>query len=157
MPDTHAMRGIPATALILALAGLLPFLWGAAMAVAPDPGALPLLRDMPAALRDEHVLVRYGTVILCFMSGVLWGFAARAEGHRARFAYIASVLPALWAFFLTNRSHHMDLIVLIIGFLALLALEWVFWRVRLVPRWWLRLRLPLTAVVVVCLALGISG
>ncbi len=149
------MRGVPATALILALAGLLPFLWGAAMAVLPNPAALPLYRDMPAALRDEAVLVEYGIVILCFMSGVLWGFAARTARARAAAGYAASVVPALWAFFAVRGAGESALIALAAGFAGVLAIDWLFARAGLAPSWWMRLRVPVTVVVLACLGTGI--
>ena len=44
---------------------------------------------------------------------------------------------------------------LIFGFLGLLALDWQFWRWGLAPRWWMHLRLPVTAAVVACLLVGV--
>ncbi|PWE32485.1 DUF3429 domain-containing protein [Maritimibacter sp. 55A14] len=151
------MTGIPRTALLLTAAGALPFLWGAAMALAPDPAALPFAREMPAALRDEFVLSRYGLVILCFMAGVHWGFAARASGSKAALGYAVSVVPALWAFFTLGGAQHMNMVYLAVGFLGLLAADWGFWRARLAPSWWMRLRLPVTLVVLACLVAGVAG
>lgn len=77
---------IPRPALLLGLAG---------------PDSLPLVRryaPFPAlATRCAQILapmflsayveLTYGTVILAFMSGVLWGFATKAEGREAAIAY----------------------------------------------------------------------
>jgi uncharacterized membrane protein YbhN (UPF0104 family) len=46
------------------------------------------------------------------------------------------------------------LTALAIGFAALLALDWAFWKQGLAPRWWLPLRAVLTAIVVPCLLVG---
>ena len=40
---------------------------------------MPSAQLMPRALSDPDLLVNYGTIILCFMAGVLWGFAAKAR------------------------------------------------------------------------------
>lgn len=147
------MSPVPRTATVLGAAGLLPFLLGLLAALVPDPGALPLMADLPVALRSDALLVSWGQIILAFMAGALWGFAARATGRRAALGLTASVMPALWVFFATGRGNEADLAVLALGFAALLPLDWAFRRAGLAPAWWLRLRLPLTAVVLACLAL----
>jgi hypothetical protein len=145
---------IPPAALILGLAGLLPFLWGAATVVLPPLGDWGV-RVLGPRFAGIYVGLAYGTVILSFMSGVLWGFAARAEGRVAAWAYALSVLPALWAFFTVGGGAGPATVNLIGGFVALLVLDRVFWRQGLAPPWWMRLRVGLTAVVVPCLAVGL--
>jgi len=86
------------------------------------------------------------------MSGVLWGFATKAEGAVAASGYALSIVPALWAFFFVGGGPISAATYLIAGFVGLLGLDWMFWRQGLAPEWWMRLRLLLTAVVVVCLA-----
>ena len=95
----------------------------AAMALSLVPQRLPGMGQVPGALSDENVLVSYGTIILCFMSGVLWGFATRANGTRASIGYALSVIPALWAFFMTGGGPTTAGMNLIFGFLGLLALD----------------------------------
>jgi hypothetical protein len=43
---------------------------------------------------------------------------------------------------------------LIFGFIGLLALDFAFFTWGLTPRWWMRLRILLTSIVVACLAVG---
>ena len=138
---------IPRTALYLALGGLLPFLVCAGVALS---GNQVVLRGA-----EDEIMLRYGIIILAFMSGVLWGFATNASGKMATVAYGLSVLPALWAFFTAVGPTPQALGALIPGFYGLLALDYYFWRAGLAPPWWLRLRLPLTAVVMVTLGIGI--
>ena len=147
------MSRVPRAAAVLGAAGLLPFLWGLLAAMVPYPGALPFMADLPAALRSDALLVVWGKIILVFMAGALWGFAARATGRRAALGLAASVMPVLWVFFASGRGAEADLAVLALGFAALLPLDWAFRYAGLAPAWWLRLRLPLTAVVLACLAL----
>jgi hypothetical protein len=134
-------RRPPAPALWLTAAGALPFLIGAAM----------ILGAWPA--EGRALVIAYGTVILCFMSGVLWGFAAR---HGAEWwPYAASVLPALYVFFFV-QTHGWSLpgqalTHLMLGFAVVLVLDAACqWR-GLAPRWWLTLRVPVTVVVLACL------
>ncbi len=145
------MTDIPRAPLLLGLAGLLPFLWGAATVLVPglaDWG----VRAIGPRFAGPYVLLSYGTVILAFMSGVLWGFATKAEGQVAASGYLLSVLPALWAFFFVGGGPVSAATYLIFGFIGLLGLDWMFWRQGLAPRWWMRLRVGLTAVVVFCLS-----
>ena len=138
---------IPRTALYLALGGLVPFLVCAGVALSGNQVALRGAED--------EIMLRYGIIILAFMSGVLWGFATNASGKMAAVAYGLSVLPALWAFLTAVGPTPQALGALIPGFYGLLVLDYYFWRAGLAPPWWLRLRLPLTAVVMVTLGISI--
>ena len=141
---------IPRSALLLGLLGLLPFAWGAATLWSPAL-ALQTVAWVGPRFVGPYVGLFYGAVILSFMSGVLWGFATRAEGRVATTGYALSVLPALWAFFMTGGGDQAAAVALIAGFVGLLGLDWLFWNHGLAPPWWLRLRLILTAGVVLCL------
>ncbi len=144
------MNRIPRGALVLGLAGVLPFVWGAASAMLPGlAGAAYAV--LPPVFVGVVVLVTYGTVILSFMSGVLWGFATRATGRAATAGYALSVLPALFVFFMVRDASADSVQWLAAGFAGLLALDWSFARQGLAPAWWMRLRLLLTGIVLVCL------
>lgn len=151
---TRSMSRIPTAPLMLGLAGLIPFAWGAATLLS-DPLAGWGAANLGARFVGPYVQLFYGSVILSFMSGVLWGFATRASGSRAATGYVLSVIPALWAFFMTGGGPVSAATNLIFGFLGLLILDAAFAAWRLTPAWWLRLRLILTAVVVACLAVGV--
>ena len=148
------MITIPRSALILGLAGVLPFLWGA-LTLLSDALASWGLANLGARFIGPYVQLYYGAVILSFMSGVLWGFAAQLSGARATSGYILSVLPALWAFFMTGGGPTSAGISLIVGFVGLLRLDFAFWRWGLAPAWWMQLRILLTALVVICLSVGV--
>ena len=149
------MTPIPRSALILGLAGLVPFLWGAATQLSPslaDHG----LRWFGPRFIGPYVGLAYGTIILSFMSGVLWGFvAARATGQAAAVGYALSTLPALWAFFFVGGGPVSAAISLAAGFGLLLLLDLMFWERGLAPAWWMRLRVGLTAIVIACLSVTI--
>lgn len=144
---------IPRPALILGLAGLLPFLWGALGVLVPQ------VSDQTTAVLGQrfgasYILISYGTVILCFMSGVLWGFATKTN---AFVAYALSTLPALWAFFTIGGGAPRATSAVLIGFLLVFACDVQFARWGLTPPWWLKLRALLTAIVCACLVIGIYG
>lgn len=147
------MSRIPLSALVLGLAGLIPFLWGAVTLKAPDLMAFGIETFGPRFV-GPYVQIFYGTIILAFMSGVLWGFATRAEGTVAATGYAVSVLPALWAFFMVGGGPVAAQINLGAGFIALLGLDYMFWRQGLAPPWWMHLRVLLTAIVVASLSVG---
>jgi hypothetical protein len=130
----------PRIAILLTAAGALPFLLAAAMILGLIPG------------EGRALIVAYGAVILAFMSGVLWGFAARGGPG---LGLCLSVLPALHVFFFVTPHpwafEGQALAHLIAGFLGVLILDLVYQAKRLAPRWWLSLRIPVTAVVVGCL------
>jgi hypothetical protein len=149
-------RSIPRPALLLGLAGLIPFLWSAATHLSPALSGWAGQWMLPMFL-GAYVGLTYGTVILSFMSGVLWGFATRAEGREAAIAYTLSVIPALWVFFMVTDASANSTIYLAAGFVGLLFLDTIFSVWGLAPRWWLRLRVMLTVVVVACLAVPLQA
>ncbi|SEK44094.1 Protein of unknown function [Roseovarius nanhaiticus] len=148
------MTAIPRSALILGLAGLIPFIWGALTVLNPELGAWTI-RAIGPRFAGPYVMLFYGAIILSFMSGVLWGFSTRLEGAQATTGYALSVIPALWAFFTTGGGPSSAGISLMAGFTGLLALDWLFWRYGAAPGWWMQLRVLLTAIVLTCLAIGV--
>lgn len=149
-------RRIPRPALILGLAGLVPFLWSAASHLSP---ALMGWAGqwLPPMFLGSYVGLSYGTVILSFLSGVLWGFATRAEGRAAAVAYALSVIPALWVFGMVTDASQSSVIFLATGFVGVLLLDATYSAWGLAPRWWLRLRVMMTIVVLACLALTLQA
>lgn len=148
------MTRIPGVPLTLGLAGLIPFVWGA-LTYLNGP-----LADWGAAVLGPrfvgpYVQLFYGSVILSFMSGVLWGFATKAQGAGAAIGYVLSVIPALWAFFMTGGGPTSAGMNLIFGFAGLLLIDTGFVRWGLAPDWWLPLRVILTVIVVICLGVGV--
>ncbi len=146
------MNAVPRAALILGLAGMIPFLWGALTLISGSAADFGLAVLGPRFI-GPYVQLSYGIVILAFMSGVLWGFATKATGSREAAGYGLSVIPALWAFFMVGGGPVSAGMYLIFGFLGLLVLDWQFWRWGLAPVWWMHLRVLLTSLVVISLGL----
>lgn len=147
---------IPRPALILGLAGLIPFLWSAATHLSPALSAWAAQWLSPMFL-GAYVGLTWGTVVLAFMSGALWGFATKAEGREATIAYTLSVIPVLWGFIMVSDASDTSAIFLAAGFVGLLLLDAMFAAWGLAPRWWLRLRVMLTVVALACLAIPLQG
>lgn len=148
------MRQIPSAPLWLGMAGLLPFVWGALTYLMPALNSWGTANLGPRFV-GPYVQLFYGSVILSFMSGVLWGFATKTSGNKAAIAYALSTIPALWAFFMTGGGPVSAGTNLIFGFLGLLLLDLTFSIWGLTPSWWMRLRVVLTTVVVLCLSVGV--
>jgi hypothetical protein len=91
---------------------------GGALTAAVDPLGDWSWQTLGARATGRTLLVLYGTIILSFMSGAIWGFATRAEGRHAAVLYALSTAPALWALFLGFST-----VMLALGFLALLLLD----------------------------------
>ena len=148
------MMDVPRSALLLGLAGVIPFVWGAVTYLSPELQGWGV-RAFGSRFVGPYISLFYGSIILAFMSGVLWGFATKTEGAVAASGYALSVLPALWAFFMTGGGPVSSAIALMAGFVGVLAIDWMFWKQGLAPAWWMGLRVPLTVIVVT--SLGVIG
>jgi len=145
---------IPTGALILGLSGVIPFAWGAVTLLSEEAFNFGIA-NFGARFVGPLIQLSYGVIILCFMSGVLWGFATKMDEKNGSLGYILSVLPALWAFLSMGRGPISDTISLIVGFLAVLLIDRHFYLLKLTPLWWMNLRIPLTFLVISLLGLGI--
>jgi hypothetical protein len=145
---------VPIPALVLGLAGLIPFAYGAILIVAAE-GALPTFGLFAGGRAGGVVILeRFGAVILGFMGGCLWGFAsARPEGPTLALL-TATAAPAFIAFVAVRDNPALSCLWLAFGFVALQAIDVVFQRAGVAPAYWLTLRLPLTAGVIACLLVG---
>ncbi|MHA3976375.1 DUF3429 domain-containing protein [Halovulum sp. GXIMD14794] len=142
-----ARARVPLPAAVLGAAGLLPFAAGALAA----HGLMPGISNPFTGLL---ILQTYGAAILAFMGGCLWGFAAQA-GRAGWLELSLAVIPALWAF---AANFAVDAVgALFAGFVVLLLLDLVIVGRELGPDWWLRLRLPVSAGVLICLATGMAA
>ena len=145
---------IPKGALILALFGVIPFAWGAITLISEEAFNFGM-ENFGARFVGPLIQLSYGVIILCFMSGVLWGFATKMDEKSANLGFILSVIPALWAFFSMGKGPISDTISLIVGFIAVLLIDRYFYLLKLTPNWWMHLRIPLTLLVISFLVLGI--
>ena len=142
--DTSA-AGMPRTAAGLTALGVLPFAGGAALAwIWPDFEAIQAI----------DAVIAYGAVILSFLGGIHWGFAAAPGAAKTRNAvtYGLSVLPSLlaWAALLLPQSIGLGLLMVAVA--GVLPIDRRAVALGAAPGWWMSLRLPVTGVVLLCLA-----
>ncbi|MEM0988080.1 MAG: DUF3429 domain-containing protein [Pseudomonadota bacterium] len=134
---TMEQADVPPAALWLGRAGLIPFIGLALATLATEAETKHL------ALR---LLEGYGVVILSFMGGCRWGFAAAGLGEGPRIVPLAiAVLPALFAWAVAELPTPYDLCALAFGFMLLFVADVKLTEQQGAPIWWPRLRLPLTS------------
>ena len=84
------------------------------------------------------------------MGGVLWGFEISNSQLISKKIIILTLLPALWAafaYFLPIRCF------LALGFIAIYQLDFTVVKEKKSPKWWLKLRSPLTGFAVIFLVI----
>lgn len=143
-------RPLPPFAIVLGLAGLLPFVLFS---------FLTLSLSSEGSTRSLLALVAYGATILAFLGGVHWGFALDGSDtpservQRARFGL--GVVPSLigWAAMLITfiGLPTAGLLALTAGFIATTVVEAQATRRGLMPQRYMWLRWVLSVVVVICL------
>lgn len=135
-------------AILLGLAGLLPFI------------ACGLLATTPTGERGAEALAAYGAVILAFLGGVHWGFALQEPSkHWERARLALGIVPSLvgWVslllFFAVDVEAGLGL--LLVGFVGTTFVESRAAAAGLVPSSYMRLRYVLSTVVIAVLAVVI--
>ena len=144
MTTQNLSSAIPATALVLGLAGLIPFAAGALALWAP----LPVL-DATLGLR---LVIGYGALILSFLGGIRWGTALGPyDSGRQTLEFSASVLGSLAGLAAAFLPAIPALALLIAGFLMQGLWDVMSVDAGRLPSWFGRLRMILTAGAVVSL------
>jgi hypothetical protein len=138
-------KSIPLPALLLGFAGLIP----------PALLTAVALFDLGLFAPSTPGFVRtYAAVILSFIGGSWWAFAAREERPRWWLLLIA-VLPSLagWVaigwFFPPEAMFALALLLV-----ASLVVDALLVGRGLAPRWWLKLRVPLSVGLALCCAVS---
>lgn len=141
-------RTIPQPALILGLAGLIPFIAAAIATLLPDTSVFSTLAT-PA-------LGAYGAVILSFLGGVKWGVLLNDQaGLKIWGPLFLSVVPSIiaWAALLLPAMAMLALLV------AAMALQYFLDKKSVqnqkLPQWYGRLRTILTTGAVLSLLVGL--
>ena len=141
---------MPRTAFVLGLLALLPFVWGLATMASEDLARLTL-RHAGARFLGPYLQLAWGSAVLTSLSGILWGFASRAEPGVAATGYILAVIPAAWGFAFVGGGVPSATVYLCAGLAGILGIDWLFWNQRLAPAWWLQARAIFTVVALACL------
>jgi hypothetical protein len=142
---------IPFAATLLSVAGLLPII-ALSLLIASYPLATPATGRLILS-----ALISYCAVILAFLGGIRWG-AALTESNRAAqaFALAMSVIPSVigWTsllFYAYRGQGLAPLTLLAAGFVTQALWDLVGAQRGILPRWFAKLRAPLTIIVVTCL------
>ncbi|GHE01774.1 membrane protein [Defluviimonas sp. 20V17] len=141
---------MPRTVLILGLIALVPFVWGLATMLSDDLAVLSA-RNFGPRFQGPYLQLAWGSAVLAFLSGVLWGFASKAPAGVAATGYLMAVIPAGWEFLFVGGGPVAASVYLVAGMVGILGIDWLFWQQGLAPHWWMQARAIFTAVAVVCL------
>lgn len=144
--SSQPLAQTPAAVAWLGYGGLLPFTALAAVGL-----------WAPAIPWWHTALLAYGAVILSFVGALHWGFAmalADMTPRQRNACFVWSVVPSLLAWPALLLPPLVGASLLIVGFVAHLAQDFRLHRTTPLAPWYLRLRVRLTTVACVCLALG---
>jgi hypothetical protein len=143
MPTAKLLPDAPAPAVVLGLAGVIPF----------AAGALGSFWAGAIGGFATTALLAYGAVILSFLGGIHWGLAI-GQGDPSYRHLGVGVVPSLvgWVALLLGAAA--GLLLLAAAFVAVLGLDVQLTRDGTAPAWFPRLRTALTAAAVVCLLLA---
>ena len=134
-------NGVPKSVLLASLLGLIPIFIGIASTFNIGLGE-NLKQDF------IRIAIIYSGFILSFMSGCVF-YVSALERERVLLLWF-SVIPVFLAL-LSIAIPFMQSFVLALGFLVVLELERKLHKQNSLPEWWLKLRFPMTSVVVLLL------
>ncbi len=140
---TDRGRRPPMPAIVLGALGLLPMV--IALFVRLAAGVDP---DSPLPGKIGGLALTYAAMVLSFLGGIWWGVASARAGEEERSTLLViAVVPTILATLLYGLSA--DLPVLCSTLLGLViaatpVVDHMLDRKRLVPGWWMTLRLPLS-------------
>ena len=134
-------NGVPKSVVLASLLGLIPILIGL---------ACTFNVAVEESLKESFIRIAliYSGFILSFMSGCTF-YVSSLEREREILLWF-SVVPVLLAL-LSIVIPFMQSFVLALGFLVVLEIERKLHKIRALPEWWLKLRFPMTSIVVVLL------
>ena len=145
--SAFSLAQVPRPALLLGFGGLLPF-YGCAFA----------LWNGDAQAAAVGVLLNYAAVILAFLGAVHWGRALSGPSPQG-FAVLGwGVVPALLGWLASTWMEPVPaIILLIVGFWAAFVVDLRAAAEGRFPAWYLALRRPLSALVILALALSLTA
>ena len=134
-------NGVPKSVVLASLLGLIPIFIGIAST---------FNIGLSENLKEDFIRIAiiYSGFILSFMSGCVF-YVSALERERVLLLWF-SVIPVFLAL-LSIAIPFMQSFVLALGFLVVLELERKLHKQNSLPEWWLKLRFPMTSVVVLLL------
>ena len=135
------LNGVPKSVVLASLLGLIPIFIGIASTF--NVGLSENLKE-----DFIRIAIIYSGFILSFMSGCVF-YVSSLERARVLLLWF-SLIPVFLAL-LSIAIPFMQSFVLALGFLVVLELERKLHKQNSLPEWWLKLRFPMTSVVVLLL------
>jgi hypothetical protein len=113
--------------------------------------------DHPWRAQTIALLTGYAAVVLSYLGGIRWGVALSEPGEDAGRVFGISVLPALggWAAFFIPPPY--SFVLLAVAFAAHGAWDTLSAQQGRMPDWFARLRMQLTAGIVVTMIIAFAG
>ena len=135
------LNGVPKSVVLVSLLGLIPIIVGIASTFNIGLGQ---------NLKEDFIRIAiiYSGFILSFISGCVF-YVSSLERERVLLLWL-SIIPVFLAL-LSIVLPFMQSFVLALGFLVVLELERKLHKAKSLPEWWLKLRFPMTFVVVLLL------
>jgi hypothetical protein len=143
-------RNIPRVPLLLGLGGVIPF--------ALFAGALLLGFTTVGGFSTLHALIVYAAVILSFLGGVEWGIGLIKVTEAERNPrFVSSVVPSIAAWIAALNPGWYSLLLMLVILVAMGVRDQTQFKRDPIQKWYPKLRLMLTVLVGVCLAIGAFG
>ena len=136
------MISIPNLVKFISIGGLIPVFVGAIVISFP----IKVEANLSMFFKDTSLI--YAGIILSFLGGCLF-LTECIQPKLSWKGLVFSVAPSIWAFF--SLTLPMSAFSLAIGFLLVLERERIVFRTHNLPKWWLKLRFPMTAIIVILL------
>ena len=140
------MSQIPKTIKIIATIGLLPFFLGAIATFTVS------ILDFNTKVLLIKLSTLYAGLILSFLGGCLFGFESISGKNPNKMRLWLSIIPSLWSL-IALQIPYFSASILALGFLVVYEFDRKSSLAGTVPAWWLSLRLPLTAIVILNLTI----
>ena len=129
--------------IIIGLLGLIPY-------------GLPLMEKNGLVdffeIKTIDLTIWYGITILCFLSGIYWGFSINNNiKDNLKLNYLLpalSIIPFVFAVLAVIVSNYLNIIFLVVGFLICQILDEILLKHKVHFNWYILLRRFLTVVVV---------
>jgi len=97
------------------------------------------------------ILISYGAIILSFISGMHFSYSILQDKNSNRLLIISNVVAIIsWLCLLINFK--LALVVMIIGYVLNLIIDFVSYKNLVIERWFFNLRLRISLIVISCLA-----
>ena len=140
------MAPTPKAVKIISTLGVLPFVFGVV-----GTFQLPFIKaSFNQMMLDLSIL--YAALILSFLGGCLFGFESLKNENLNKLSLWISVLPTFWAL-IAIQIPTFSASILAIGFLLVYEIDRRSHLGGAAPKWWLSLRFPLTASVILLLSI----